>query len=195
MTLYRIHGDDARYRNFVEDASDFEEKMGEDCVFHLDPTPRRYADQWPSPMRVDFHYGDQGGDKPIPDIAENGGRLFVSDAAYGRLRPIIDAAGEFLPVYHRDGVGYIFNPLRTAEEVDGIDTAKTVHDAHGNLEHYAFHEERVRALPIFKTELDTYLGIFCHDAFKTAVEEGGFPGVVFVQDYSNPIGAAFGSRH
>lgn len=195
MTLYRIYGDDARYLNFVEDASDFEEKMGEDCIFHLDPTPRRYADEWTEPMLVDFHYGNQGRNKIVPDIAENGGRLYFSIQAYDRLHAMIDDAGEFLPVRHQDGAGYLFNPLRTAEEVDGIDRAKTVHDAHGNLVHYAFHEGRVAALPIFKTAMDVYNGIFCQGAFKSAVEGSGLTGILFGPDYSNPIGTAFGGMH
>lgn len=195
MTLYRIYGDDARYLNFVEDASDFEEKMGEDCVFHLDPTPRPYADVWETPMLVDFHYGNQGRNKLIPDIAENGGRLFFSAAAHDRLHGTIESAGEFLPVHHRDGTGYLFNPLKSAEDVDGVDQAKTAYDAHGNLIHYAFHEDRVAAFPIFKTAMDAYNGLFCHDSFKTAVEQSGLKGILFGGDYSNPVGTAFGSTH
>lgn len=195
MTLYRIHEDDAKYLNFVVDASDVEAKLGFDHPFHLDRRPVPYSRVWKAPLLVDFHYGNQGGNKPIPDIAENNGRLYFGDEAHDRLHPIIDAAGEFLTVHHRDGAGYIFNPLKTAEDVDGIDHAKTAHDAHGNLEHYAFHEDRVGALPVFKTKMDTYLGIFCHDAFKSAVEEGGFTGLKFGTDYSNPIGTAFGTRH
>ena len=195
MTLYRIYGDDAKYLNFVVDASDCEEKLGFDHPFHLDSRPVPYAPVWKTPLLVDFHYGRQGRNKPIPDIAENGGHLFFGEAAHARLHPLIGSAGEFLPVHFTEGTGYVFNPLRTAEEVDGIDEDKTALDAHGNLVHYAFREDRVSALPIFKTEIDTFLGIFCHDAFKDAVAEGGFTGLTFGGDYSNPIGTAFGSTH
>lgn len=195
MTLYRIHGDDSKYLNFVVDASDVEAKLGYDYPFHLDRRPVPYSQVWKAPLLVDFHYGRQGGNKPIPDIAENGGHLYFGEAAYERLHPIIDAAGEFLPVHYDGAAGFVFNPLKTAEDVDGIDEAKTANDAHGNLAHYAFHEDRVSALPIFKTKMDTFLGIFCHDAFKAAVEEGGFTGVLFGPDYSNPIGTVFGIKH
>ena len=144
---------------------------------------------------MDFHYGDSIKGKTIPDIAANNGRLCFSEPAYEALHAGIETAGEFLPVRYDAAAGFVFNPLNAAEDVDGIDPSKTVHDAHGNLEHYAFHVDRVSRFPIFRTEMDTYLGIFCHDAFKDAVEAGGFTGITFGGDYSNPIGTAFGSTH
>ena len=195
MTLYRIHADDTRYLNFVVDSSDVRKNLGKDCVFHMDRRPRSYAHVWKTPILIDFHYGRQGKNKSVPDIAVINGRLYFGEDAYRRLHTIIDAAGEFLPVHHPDGTGFVFNPLKTAEEVDGIDEAKTAYDPHGNLAHYAFQEDRVKDFPMFRTEMDTYQGVFCHDAFKEAVEAAGFKGVLFGRDYSNPIGVAFGSTH
>lgn len=195
MTLYRIHADD-RYLNYVIHGSEIIKKLGgRDHPFHIDRRPKRYAELWTKPLEVDFHYGDHTKGKDIPDIAANNGRLYLGEPAYGRLHSIIEASGEFLPVRHDGGSGYVFNPLMTAEEVDGIDESRTVHDAHGNLAHYAFHEDRVREFAIFRTEMDTFLGIFCQDSLKSAVEEAGFNGILFGRDYSNPIGAAFGSTH
>ena len=195
MTLYRIYADD-RYLNFVIHGSEVIKKLGgRDHPFHIDRRPKRYAEFWTEPLEVDFHYGDSVKGKTVPDIAANNGRLYFSELAYEALHAGIETAGEFLPVRHADVAGFVFNPLHAAEDVDGIDSSKTVHDAYGNLEHYAFQEDRVRDFPIFRTEMDTYLGIFCHDAFKDAVEAGGFTGIAFGGDYSNPIGTSFGSTH
>ena len=79
MTLYRIYGDDAKYLNFVVDASDCEEKLGFDHPFHLDSRPVPYAPVWKTPLLVDLHYGRQGRNKPVPDIAENGGHVGFID--------------------------------------------------------------------------------------------------------------------
>ncbi|MCI0507599.1 MAG: hypothetical protein L0Z73_16015 [Gammaproteobacteria bacterium] len=196
MSLYRIYGDDAHYLNFVIPGQEVIKKLGgRDYPFHIDRSPKPYSQVWKEPLQIDFYYGDYAKGKTIPDIAENGGRLYFSEPAYKALHKLMEDCGEFLPVIHRDGKGYIFNPLKTAEEVEGIDGKKTVYDVNGNLESFSFHEKRVKSFMVFRTKLDTYLGIFCQEAFKRAVEDGGFTGINFGSDLSNPLGTAYRTTH
>ncbi len=204
MSLYRIYGDDAHYLNFVVDGVDVIKKLGgRDYPFHIDRTPKPYAAVWKAPVIVDFHYGKavkskvlpDVAEKVLPDIAENGGRLYFNEHAYQLLHSLIDECGEFLPVYHDDGSGYVFNPLKSAEDVSGIDSERTLFDTHGNLAHFSFHDDKVKPFPIFRTALDTYLGIFCQEEFKSAVERNDLKGISFGSDLSNPIGVSYGGRH
>jgi hypothetical protein len=191
MSIFRIYGDNQRYLNFVIPGSEVISKLGgRDNPFHIDRTPKPYSKVWTQALQIDFHYGNQGKDKSIPDITENNGRLFLSPKAYDALNNLLESCGEFLPVYHEDGKGYIFNPLMTAEDMSGIDNALTTHDTHGNLENFGFIEDKVKPAPIFRTALDSYLGIFCSAEFKEAVESLKLNGICFSKDISNPINTA-----
>ncbi len=183
MAIYRICTDDRYYLNFVLNGADVEEKLGWDYPFHIDTSPKPYAHLWHEPLKITFYYGNFTKGKAIPDIAENGGRLYFSEEAYDALHKPLETSGEFLPVIHEGGAGYIFNPLKIAEDVDGV--AEIFYDVHDNLEGFQFDEERVKDFPVFKTEADTYLGIFCHEAIKHGVENTGFKGVRFTVHYSD----------
>lgn len=111
------------------------------------------------------------------------------------LRDLLVLCGECLPVQYKEGVGYVFNPLKTAEEVEGINDALVSFDAHQNLESFGFHPEKVAHLPVFRTKLDTYLGIFCNELFKNAVESSRLKGLSFGEDLSNPLGTPHGTSH
>lgn len=183
MAIYRICTDDAHYLNFVISGSEVEEKLGWDHPFHIDTRPKPYAHLWHEPLKMTFYYGNYTKGKAVPDIAENGGRLYFSEQAHNALHKLLETSGEFLPVIHEGGTGYIFNPLKTAEDVEGV--AEIFHDVHDNLEGFRFDEERVKDLSIFKTEVDNYLGIFCNEAFKNSVENAEYKGVRFTLHYSD----------
>ena len=183
MAIFRICSDDAHYLNFVEDATDVEQKLGRDHPFHIDPRPKRYAHLWKEPLKVTLYYGNYNKGKRVPDIAENGGRIYLNQRVYETLYPVLEDAGEFLPVFHEEGEGYLFNPLMSAEDVDGVE--EVFYDEHDNMIGYRFDEKRVKDLPIFRTEVDGYQGIFCSEAVKETVEASAFKGVRFTKHYSD----------
>ena len=170
-------------------------KLGRQYPFHIDRSPKPYSAVWTQPLVIDFHYGGEGQGKSIPDIIDNNGRLFFSEAAVKVFRESLSDCGEFLPVTYKEGTGYVFNPLKTAEEVDGINDELVCFDAHDNLESFQFHTEKVSVFPVFRTKLDTYLGIFCNEEFKSKVESHGLTGISFGEDISNPIGEPYGVSH
>ena len=196
MSIFRIYGDDQHYLNFVVPGSEVIKKLGgKEYPFHIDRTPKPYAHVWTEALEVDFYYGKQGKGKTIPDIIDNNGRLFLSPKAYDALHEILKSSGEFLPVYHKDGKGYIFNPLLSAEAMDGINKSLTTHDQYGNLTNFGFLEDKVKHATLFKTELDSYLGIFCSEEFKKIIEENKLCGITFGLDLGNPIGGTHGLTH
>lgn len=166
------------------------EEYGEDIPTHFDVNfvARPYADVIKNPFKVNFANDESGlyGDQ-IPDISEDHGRLFLSIKAYELLKKLLDKDGEFLPVIYEDGEGYIFNPLHTAEEVNGLDTTLSLKNEWGDIENTAFHEERVKDFVIFKTEFDSYMSAYCQESLKEAVENSDLKGVFFTPDLGNPF--------
>lgn len=195
MALYRIYGDDRQYLNFVIPVSEVIQKLGKSHPIHIDRTPIPYKDIWKEPLEIDFMYGNETAGKLIPDIIDNNGRLFLSEKAYTELNELLNKVGEFLPVYYTDGKGYIFNPLKTAESESAIDKKSITHDEHGFLSNFSFIEEKLNNISVFKTELDTYLGLFCTAEFKSKVENADLKGIAFGQDISNPVGESYGVKH
>jgi len=190
--IYRIHHDDAFliYEvSAIESMSQLGEQHG---TFAFDSTPRSYSSVWKT-LTVQFKACEPSCKNIIPDVSENFGRLFLSQKAHDCLSELLSTCGECLPVKFADDSGYIFNPLKTSEQLDANNEKTIVHDQHGNLVNYGFHEEKVSGSPIFKTQLDRYSGIFCLESFKDAYEQAGLTGLMFHPDLSNPIGESFGS--
>ncbi len=189
--IYRIHSD----KNYlvhqippIEALSKLDEEHGKICCSF---SPKEYLTGW-VPINIEFNAHTR---KAIhmPDVSLDYGRLFLNEKAYQQFNGLIGHCGEFLPVSYSLGTGYIFNPLKTAEDSEAIDNALLSHDQHGNITNYGFYEHQIIESKniIFKTALDSYLGNYCLDTFKEAFDHSGLKGLVFNSDISNPINEAY----
>lgn len=189
--IYRLHHDESYLMHVVppvESINKLGEKYG---TFAFNAEPKSYKDIW-QPLHIKFLACEGSQATVIPDISENFGRLFLSEKAHRELKTLLKSCGECLPVTFDGGQGYLFNPLLTAEQLNAVDKKLTVYDAYNNLESFSFVENNLGETNIFKTELDTYKGIFCSKTMKDACVASGLTGVVFYEDVSNPIGGCYG---
>jgi len=193
--IYRIHHKEAYLMHSVPPVEAMTKLGDKHGTFAFNAEPKPYAEVW-QPLHIDFTPCTGSKANTIPDISEHFGRLFLSTKAHTALKDLLADSGEFLSVtYGKDGQqGYIFNPLLTAEQLNAVDPKLTTHDPHGNLEHFGFIEDKLKDIPIFKTELDTYKGIFCSEAMKELCEAEQLTGINFHPDISNPIGESFGTE-
>ena len=192
--MYRIHHDENYLMHVIPPVESMNKLGAEHGTFAFNAEPKKYAEVW-QPLHIDFQACTGKKTKNIPDISENFGRLFLSHKAYTVLKDLLSKSGEFLPItYGKAEQGYIFNPLLTAEQLSALDEKLTTHDPHGNLEHFNFVEEKLKDTAIFKTQLDTFKGIFCNEDFKQACEAEHLTGISFHHDVSNPIGEAYGTE-
>lgn len=192
VAIYRIIHEES-YLTFEIPTGEVLKKLGREYPFHIKRFPVPYSAIW-KPLSIRFKATDSGVET-IPDIAARNGRLFFNEKAYNTLSGLLAQAGEFLPVNFDESHGYLFNPLRTAEEVDGVDRRLTAYDANQNLVNIAFDESKVGGFPIFRTELDTFQGIFCNEAFAEAYRESELTGIFLHSDLSNPLGESYGVKH
>ncbi|PUA26689.1 MAG: hypothetical protein B0W54_23415 [Cellvibrio sp. 79] len=81
--------------------------------------------------------------------------------------------------------GVIFNALKIAEDFNALDTKLSTKNDWGDLQSLAFFEERLEGSNLFKCQFDGFTGLFCNDAFKTAVEKASLNGVAFSIDLGN----------
>lgn len=192
--MYRIHHDENYLMHVIPPVESMNKLGAEHGTFAFNAEPKKYAEVW-QPLHIDFQACTGKKTKSIPDISENFGRLFLSRKAYTVLKELLSNCGEFLPItYESVEQGYIFNPLLTAEQLNALDEKFTTHDPHSNLEHFGFVEEKLKDTAIFKTQLDTFKGIFCNEEVKQAYEAAHLTGVRFNPDVSNPIGEAYGTE-
>ena len=194
--IYRMYHD-LRYAMHVVPPIESMEKLGEQYgTFAFNASPIAYVEIW-KPLTIEFRRcsGTTKTSLTVPDISVNFGRLAFSERAAEVLRPVLACAGEFLPVSHKDGRAFIFNPLITAEALRAIDASLTTYDAHDNLTHFGFLAEKLANIPLFKTELDSYKGIFCSSQIKALCEQENLTGAYFGTDVSNPIGEPYGETH
>ncbi len=192
--MYRIHHDENYLMHVIPPVESMNKLGAEHGTFAFNAEPKKYAEVW-QPLHIDFQACTGSKAKEIPDISENFGRLFLSPKAFAALEALLTPCGEYLPVtYGKAEQGYIFNPLLTAEQLNAIDEKLTTHDQHGNLEHFGFQKEKLKNTAIFKTQLDTFKGIFCNEEVKQTCEAEHLTGVRFNPDVSNPIGEAYGTE-
>lgn len=194
MTIFRISQDD-KYLVFNIPSQEVVDKLGRAHPFHINRSPIAYAQFWKQPLHINFLAGLDSKAQSIPDISSAGGRLFLKQKSFDLLKDLLLPHGEFLPVTFDAGSGYIFNPLKIAEDLDGLDQKLIIYDKNENLEHIGFKEDVLSEISIFRTKLDSYHGVFCNLALKAAIEEGQLTGVYFHSDFANPTGEPYGISH
>lgn len=175
---YRVNSNDSDYLLATFDNDELFDKFEGDYLISVNPAPIKFADVW---QELTVEFVDEHKDKkvrPIPDIQFFCGHLFLSDKATEVLKPLIKDLGELLPVKYGDKqTGYVFNPLKVVE----ADPSQSTKSEYGDATFITFSEDHA----LFKTDFDTFYGVFCNQAFKDAVEENGLTGAVFELDLSN----------
>ena len=172
--MERLFGDDhPRYRfDYAVDGISFKDKIKENIIIEFVATRKELKG------------------KLIPDIQilsfHNSG-IFLKPKAYEAVKDIIKDDGEFIPVTYEEGEGYIFNPLRMAEDVDGLDKKLCIKNEWGDVENITFHEDRVKNFSVLKTKFDHCNNVYCREDVKLAIEAAKLQGVTFTPE----LGAKF----
>lgn len=185
MTIYRIHPDRMNYQLLTISSEEVISKLGKQHPFHIDPTPKPYASVW-KPLEISFYDSTSGNKKTkLPDISVDHGRLFLNEAGRNALSALIEADGEILPVSFGGQLGVIFNALKCAEDFNALDTKCSTKNDWGDLQSLAFIEEKIEPVILFKCQFEGFTGLFCNEAFKSAVERAKLNGVTFSDDLGN----------
>lgn len=185
MTIYRIHPDRMHYRLMTISSKEVVKKLGEEYPFHIDPTPRAYNDVWHS-LEIDFY--DSANKKKtaeLPDMTVDGGKLFVNSKAFELLQSEIGNQIECLPVTYNGNNGHILNILALAENSAALDEKLSLKNEWGDLSALSFIEEKLGNTPLFRSEFEGYMGVFCNDTFKNSVENHSLKGIIFSTDLGN----------
>lgn len=188
MLYTMIYHDD--YRTMVFDSDQVRELLGdknsrgkleERIDINNSPNPLKHL--FAKPLNVSFPVFNKGDKaKKIPDIGYVQGRLFLTPKAYDVLKPLIEHDGEFIPLTYENGDAYFFNPLRTAEDVDGLDETLSIKNEWLDVENLAFHEDKIKDWSIFRTAFDNYMTLQIQKPVKEAIEAAGLTGVYITSD-------------
>jgi len=190
--IYRILHDESYLMHVIPPVESMTKLGEEHGTFAFNAEPKAYRDVW-KPLAIEFRPCEGSRATEVPDLSENFGRLFLSERGFSVLGELLEQSGECLPVTFDDCKGYIFNPIATAEQHGAVIESSIASDEHGNLAHFAFDEARLSGVPVFKTSLDLYKGIFCDEALMEHCVAEGLTGVTFNPDISNPVGVPYGS--
>lgn len=182
--IHVIHPDYQHYKSFVFDSKEVRKSLGNESQFHFSRAPQRYLDSW-HPFEISFANLGSSKKTAVPDIIVRNGRLFFTIAAYDTLHKLIEPQGEFLPVTYEGKDGYLFNVLSLAEDVDGVDKKLSTKNEFGEVQSLSFNEAKVKDFALFRTGFDGYMGIYCNDKLKAAIEENKFKGITFSNDIGN----------
>ena len=186
--IYRVHPNINNFLMLHLDGDKAREALGEDTDFYLDERPIPYLQYWKI-MTVGFMDAFGGGEKEIPDISANVGKLFLSEKAYKLLDDQLDGYGEMLPVIYESGTGYIFNCLKVID----ANEQQSMHDPLSDKFSVVF-DENLDELNLFKSGID-FDAHFCNESFKRIVEENNLTGISFSVDIGSPFPEELGMRN
>ncbi|MGL6159747.1 hypothetical protein [Microbulbifer sp.] len=194
MALLSIYADTKRYRMLCFDREQSRAVFGDNIAnqFDVNFEAKSYKNAW-QPLDVSFVTGVDGGES-VPDISEHNGRLYLNDRAFQVLKDTLSDDGEFLPVRCGESTGYLFNPLRIAEDVGGLDRKLSVKNEWGDLENIAFHEGKVSEFTVFRSRFDNYRSLYCQSRLRDIIEDVGLKGVFFTPDLGNPFTLEYADR-
>jgi hypothetical protein len=187
--LYTLLTDSNHYLDPLIDIQQIDRLVGEvnddtiELHIELNNAPRSFKGIFNEALKVGFPQGTKEQKNcSIPEIAVFEGRLFLSKRAYEAVEPLIKHDGEFLSATYEQGEGFIFTPMHLAETVGGLDKKLTRKNDWGDLEHLAFHEDKLKHWQLFRTEYEHYRGLHCQPAIKTAIEDAELKGLYITAD-------------
>ncbi|OZG71830.1 hypothetical protein BTA51_19610 [Hahella sp. CCB-MM4] len=190
--LYTLILDTNKYLHPVFDSKQILEILGEttqeNIKYRIDirTAPISYKGVIAEPLKVSFpKERKEQKDFEIPDIAVLQGRLFLSAKSYETLNPLIAHDGEFLPVNYELGRGYIFVPMRVADDVDAVDKNLSKKNDWGYFSHLSFNVDRLGDWKVFRTKLNGYQSIYCQEVVKEAIERDQLKGLYITSDLAN----------
>lgn len=158
--------------------------LGKNSDFDIDHRPIVYSDHW-KPFEIEFCDLENSA-SVVPDLSLRIGKLYCSERAYDALKEILSPHGEFLPVLHFTGKGYIYNCLEVAEKLDAINEKLSMHKPLEGCFSIVFNEDRLKNINAFKCEVD-FNGLFCQSSVKAIVESENLTGIEFVEDVGHPF--------
>lgn len=158
-----------------------------DHLIDINGAPIRHKSVFTVPLRVSFA-AKYPQDKKlfIPDLCVFEGRLFLNEKAYKTIGRLIENDGEFLEVVDDNGnQGFVFTPLKIAEDVNGLDLKLSKKNEWGDVVHLAFNEEAVKNWTVFRTEYNAFMTLHCQEVVKKAIEETHLTGLYLTNDLAN----------
>ncbi|MCO1336665.1 hypothetical protein MO867_20270 [Microbulbifer sp. OS29] len=173
MNLYQVFTNCTDYMTPHFNIDEVEDKRGDDD-FIIDIRPKRYADEW-EPLEIEFCLED--GLPNIPTLSKWQNYLVLHESAYKALEGVLGPYGEFLPCTHQNAKFYLFNPLIIAEDLDAVVPDSVT--LNGNLlTGIEFDKDKLKDVPVFRSK-ESYITIYCTDAFKDVVEAEKLDGLLF----------------
>jgi hypothetical protein len=158
-----------------------------DHLIDINGAPIAHKSVFTVPLRVSFEaIYPQDKKLLVPDLCVFEGRLFLNSKAYKALAGLIGADGEFLDVIDENGNhGFVFTPLRIAEDVNGLDSRLSQKNEWGDVEHLAFNEDAVKNWAVFRTEYNGFMTLHCQAGVKNAIEDAELTGLYITNDLAS----------
>jgi hypothetical protein len=188
--LYTLVFDSRKYMLMLWDKEQIASIVSDDNIDHLidiNGAPIRHKAVFTAPLRVSFEARyPQDKELLTPDLCVFEGRLFLNEKAYEAVAGLIESDGEFLDVVDEKGnKGFVFTPLRIAEDVNGLDLEFSKKNEWGDVVHLAFKEYAVKNWTVFRTEFNGYMTLHCDANFKKAIEDAQLSGLYITNDLAS----------
>lgn len=148
MKVFRLEQDADRWRYLVPKGAKYLDVFN--VQDELEEGDSRAA-SWKPPPVTPIDPEAEECDFSMPDS----GALIVHPRAYDALRPMLEEAGELLPVYYRKET-YQF--LHVTRYVDALDMTATKLNSLGEIKRYAFDAGKLVDVSLFKIATKTWQG-------------------------------------
>lgn len=114
--------------------------------------------------------------------------MVLSPKAYEALSAMLSPYGEFLPLEIEGETWHLYNTNSIYDDVDMSHSSQQLMDGLVmGVDALRFDEEKLGPAPVFRTNFDGRMAVYCKEAFKLAVQTHGFEALLFRDDLVAPM--------
>ncbi|WP_308363654.1 MULTISPECIES: hypothetical protein [unclassified Microbulbifer] len=184
MTYYRIKPDLDTYGWFELDMQKVLSALGRKTFSKFTETDASIADKW-----EDFEARLEPPDGEVvvsvrPDLTTWGGgcHLVLNEKAFDVLGSLLAPYGEFLSAPFEGEEYRIFNCRTTKPADESKSQKKLVDGLQEGLISLDFDPADIADTPVFKTDYDLFISLYCDERFKRLVEKNSLTGITLRED-------------
>lgn len=184
MSIYKLAYRVRSYLSFVVSPEELEDKLGSVTY----PNGKPLASLWQPMVATLYNRYNDNAEGKMPDISDWVGNMVFSDAAFAALESMLSPFGEFLPLQVGENGWYVYNATEIYNCVDSSKSSRNVIDGLVmDITSLAFDETKLGPAPVFRTDYDRRMSVYCNQSFKDAVQAHGFEAVLFREDLTAPM--------
>ncbi|AFU98421.2 hypothetical protein [Simiduia agarivorans] len=184
MAIYKLRYRFKSYLSINVSNQEMRDKLGKP----LYPRGESVADIWKPLQASLINTFDETSQSKKPDIADWETNMVLSPNAYEALSTMLSPYGEFLPLKIEGETWHLYNTTSIYDDIDLNASSQQLMDGMVMaVVALQFDEEKLGPAPVFRSNFDGRMAVYCKEAFKLAVQAQDSEALLFRENLTSPM--------